>query len=70
MSVSSVREDLYNLPNILSVFRILLVPAVCIFLYFSDPFSSFMAVVLFAVASATDWFDGYWARKHGSPPLW
>lgn len=64
MSVSSVREDLYNLPNILSVFRILLVPAVCIFLYFSDPFSSLMAVVLFAVASATDWFDGYWARKH------
>ena len=63
MSVGSVREDLYNLPNILTFFRILLIPVVCVFIWLGDPLSSFVSVVLFALASATDWFDGYLARK-------
>lgn len=63
MSAGSVREDLYNLPNILTFFRILLIPVVCVFIWLGDPLSSFISVVLFALASATDWFDGYLARK-------
>lgn len=63
MSVSTLREDLYNLPNLLTFFRIVLVPVVCVFIYFGDPLSSFISVVLFALASVTDWFDGYLARK-------
>ena len=63
MSAGSVREDLYNLPNILTFFRIILIPVVCVFIWLGDPLSSFVSVVLFALAGATDWFDGYLARK-------
>ena len=63
MSVGSLQEDLYNLPNILTFFRIVLIPIVCVFIWLGDPLSSFISVVLFATASATDWFDGYLARK-------
>lgn len=63
MSAATVREDLYNLPNMLTLFRIVLIPVVCFFIWLGDPLSSFISVVLFATASATDWFDGYLARR-------
>lgn len=63
MSASTIREDIFNLPNILTLFRILLIPVVCLFIYYGDPKSCLIAVILFAVASVTDWFDGYLARK-------
>jgi CDP-diacylglycerol--glycerol-3-phosphate 3-phosphatidyltransferase len=63
VSVESVRRDLLNIPNILTLFRIALIPVVCLFIYFGDPTSCAFAVVLFAVAGITDWFDGYLARK-------
>ncbi|MCX4188099.1 CDP-diacylglycerol--glycerol-3-phosphate 3-phosphatidyltransferase [Methylophaga sp. OBS4] len=51
-----------NLPNILSLLRILLIP-VLIVLYFL-PFDSapIWAAIVFAVAAVTDWLDGYLAR--------
>lgn len=63
MSSTTVREDLYNLPNILTLFRIALVPVICFFIWLGDPLSSFISVILFATAGATDWFDGYLARR-------
>lgn len=63
MSATSVREDLYNLPNILTLFRIALIPAICFFIWLGDPLSSFVSVIIFATAGATDWFDGYLARR-------
>lgn len=63
MSVAALKEDIFNLPNLLTLFRIGLVPAVCFFVWLGDPLSSFISVVLFATASATDWLDGYLARK-------
>jgi len=63
VSSTTVREDLYNLPNILTLFRIALVPVVCFFIWLGDPLSSFISVILFATAGATDWFDGYLARR-------
>ena len=62
-TTSTVREDLYNLPNLLTFFRIALIPVVCFLIWLGDPLSSFVSVVLFATASVTDWFDGYLARK-------
>ncbi|MBE0440349.1 MAG: CDP-diacylglycerol--glycerol-3-phosphate 3-phosphatidyltransferase [Gammaproteobacteria bacterium] len=52
-----------NLPNILSLVRIGLIP-VLIGLYFL-PYQSATtwATIVFAVASLTDWLDGYLARK-------
>jgi len=51
-------------PNILSVFRICLVP-VFIILYFTDPREvKYYAVIVYIVAGVSDFFDGYFARKY------
>ena len=52
-----------NVPNILTVLRLLAAPAVALmFLYFSRPAADWFALVLFVLAAVTDWFDGYLAR--------
>lgn len=52
-----------NLPNILSLLRIALIPVlVCLFLLPHES-APLWATIVFAVASFTDWLDGYLARK-------
>lgn len=63
MTTSTIRQDLINLPNILTFFRILLIPVVALFIFFGDPVSCIIAVLLFGAASFTDWLDGYIARR-------
>lgn len=50
-----------NLPNKLTLIRIVLVP-VCMALMLTNHF--YIALGVFIVASITDFFDGYIARKH------
>lgn len=53
----------WNLPNILTLLRLLAAPMVAVmFLYFTRPYADWFALVLFVSAAATDWFDGYLAR--------
>lgn len=53
-----------NLPNTLTIIRLIAAPVVpLIFLFVMRPYADWIALVLFAGASATDWFDGYLARK-------
>lgn len=53
----------WNLPNILTLLRLIAAPAVpLMFLYFSRPFADWAALALFMLAAITDWFDGYIAR--------
>lgn len=64
----------WNVPNILTVLRIALIPVfVGIFYLPKAAFDSFgfpshwantMAASIFAIAAFTDWLDGYWARKY------
>jgi CDP-diacylglycerol---glycerol-3-phosphate 3-phosphatidyltransferase len=56
-------QEFWNLPNMLTMGRILLIPLFVWFTYDADPFYSLMAGVVFAVASITDVVDGYLARK-------
>ena len=55
-----------NLPNKLTIFRILLVPAFMIFIYIYSPsgWSNIVAALLILVAAVTDLADGIIARKH------
>ncbi|MDG1406993.1 MAG: CDP-diacylglycerol--glycerol-3-phosphate 3-phosphatidyltransferase [Octadecabacter sp.] len=53
----------WNIPNILTLLRLLAAPGVAImFLYFARPWADWFALVLFVVAATTDWVDGYLAR--------
>lgn len=53
----------WNLPNILTVIRLLAAPGVAVmFLYFHRPWADWLALSLFVTAAITDWFDGYLAR--------
>lgn len=58
-----------TLPNQLSLLRIFLTP-VFVFLFFLDHSGyQIAAFVVFTVASVTDWYDGYAARKLGEVSL-
>lgn len=53
----------WNLPNILTILRLLAAPGLAVmFLYFHRPYADWFALMLFVIASVTDWFDGYLAR--------
>ncbi|PVA07366.1 CDP-diacylglycerol--glycerol-3-phosphate 3-phosphatidyltransferase [Thalassorhabdomicrobium marinisediminis] len=53
----------WNLPNILTLLRLLAAPGVAImFLYFARPYADWFALILFVIAATTDWIDGYLAR--------
>ena len=53
----------WNIPNILTVLRLLAAPGVAImFLYFSRPWADWFAMTLFILAAITDYIDGYLAR--------
>jgi CDP-diacylglycerol--glycerol-3-phosphate 3-phosphatidyltransferase len=53
-----------NLPNLLTVFRILLVPVLVVVLLSEIFESDWPAAVVFVIASATDMADGYLARRN------
>lgn len=52
-----------NIPNILTVLRIVLIPVICGLMALPGLSWAVLAVVLFILASVTDWFDGYLSRK-------
>jgi len=53
-----------NLPNVLTILRIILT-IIFIYLFCQDSLGSrLMALIVFTCASLTDYFDGYLARKH------
>ncbi len=52
-----------NFPLALTLGRIAAIPGVLLLFYVDVPHARQWACVLFAVASITDWFDGYLARK-------
>ncbi|HEU4438133.1 MAG TPA: CDP-diacylglycerol--glycerol-3-phosphate 3-phosphatidyltransferase [Methylomirabilota bacterium] len=52
-----------NLPIALTLFRIVLVPLIMVFLISSSRVSVLIAAVIFVAASLTDWLDGRMARR-------
>ena len=60
------RPSYKNLPNLLTITRILAIPVVMVLLYFPGPWASFLGAVCFSVAGATDILDGFLARRQRS----
>ncbi len=52
-----------QLPNVLTIMRILLAFLCSYYAFYQDIRSLTISLVLFCIASATDYFDGYLARK-------
>jgi CDP-diacylglycerol--glycerol-3-phosphate 3-phosphatidyltransferase len=52
-----------NVPIALTLFRIVLVPFIIVFLISSDRVHVLIAAVIFMAASLTDWLDGRMARR-------
>lgn len=52
-----------NLPNIITLARILLVPVFVVIYLWPGDGTYLIAATLFALAAATDWLDGYLARR-------
>ena len=58
-----------NIPNLLTVLRVALIPVFILLFYMPFSWSYWAASGVFAVAAATDWLDGYLARRweQGTP---
>ena len=54
-----------NLPNKLTLLRVLAIPVIVSFLLLNTPVFRILAIVLFILACLTDWLDGHIARKQG-----
>lgn len=61
-SHSTVAPTIWNVPNQLTVARLVLSIICFVFLSFDN---YFVGLILFVIAAGTDWVDGYWARKYG-----
>lgn len=57
-------------PNQLTLLRILLTPIFVCLLLSPNPIMNFAAMGVFLIASLTDWYDGYFARKYGYVTNW
>ena len=59
-----IKDDLSH-PNSLTLYRVLVVPAIVALLIFPNRFCTFIAALIFSSAAITDYLDGYYARRRG-----
>ncbi len=64
--MGTLRRDLLNAPNVITVVRIAMIPVILAFTYYEGRVNSFVAGGLFAVTGATDFLDGWVARRTGT----
>ncbi|WP_455217861.1 CDP-diacylglycerol--glycerol-3-phosphate 3-phosphatidyltransferase [Kaarinaea lacus] len=54
-----------NLPNLLTMLRIVMIPVFVVLFYLPVSWSHVAVAIIFALAAFTDWLDGYLARRMG-----
>jgi len=59
----SIRQDALNIPNLLTMARIVMIPVCLAFLGEDTPRAGFWAALVFTLAALTDLVDGWLARK-------
>lgn len=52
----------WNLPNILTLLRVLCIPLMVGAFYLAGPYGGITSAVIFVIAAVTDWLDGWVAR--------
>lgn len=52
-----------NIPTILTLFRVVLIPFFILAFYLPTSWSPFLTALIFLIAAITDWFDGFLARR-------
>ena len=52
-----------NLPNLLTLLRVLLIPVMVVVYLLDVSWSHLVATIIFVIAAITDWLDGYLARR-------
>src|SRR3990167_7470247 len=55
--------NMMNIPMIITLFRIAAIPVVMLIYYLPIKHAHFIAALLFGLAAASDWLDGYLARN-------
>jgi CDP-diacylglycerol--glycerol-3-phosphate 3-phosphatidyltransferase len=58
-------REIVNLPNLITIGRVFLIPPVLWLIDPTDPVRNFIAAMLFAAASGLDILDGWLARRQG-----
>ena len=67
---TNLKEEIWNLPNVLTLGRILVIPLVVGLMLLETRESALYACLLFSAAAITDFLDGYIARRRGLVTLW
>ena len=57
------KKSIFNLPNSLTLFRVACIPVLIVLLFFPHKATSFLAAVVFGLASISDLLDGFLARR-------
>ena len=60
----TVREPKLTVPTMLTLLRIAMIPVLAAVFYLPYGWTDFAAAAVFALASATDWLDGWIARRY------
>ena len=60
---AAFKQDLWNLPNAITLVRIAAIPVFLVFTYNESRLNSFIAALVYAVTAATDFLDGWLARR-------
>lgn len=60
-----LREEITDIPNLITLARMALIPLILVFIDNYSPELSAVSAVIFAFAAATDFLDGYLARRLG-----
>jgi CDP-diacylglycerol---glycerol-3-phosphate 3-phosphatidyltransferase len=61
----SLKKELWSSPNIITLVRIGAIPVFLAFTYYESRLNSFIAALVYTAAAATDFLDGWLARRKG-----
>lgn len=53
----------FNIPTLVTFFRVILIPFFVVVFYLPFPWAPFVCALIFCLAAITDWFDGFLARR-------